>query len=454
VKEELWVENLKVTGKIPEELNGAFMRNGSNPQFEPLTYTYPFDGDGMIHAVYLQNGKASYRNRYVLTKELLAERRAGKALYGGIAKPIFPDHHYLEKGDNTGPVKAGCFINVIHFAGHYLALHEMSPAYEMTYDLKTLGHWKPSGKLLEMSPHVRFDPTTKELYLIQYSFEKPHLFCHILDRQGNVLKTIPVKVPYTSMMHDFILTKNYIILFDFGVIASEKTLMHGQGLFTWNKEHGARIGLLKRDGSETISWIETQPFFAYHFANGYEKGDEIFIDYVHYDAFYLEPDDLKQVPSTLKRLVINEKTKKASFHSFDQTLIEFPRIDTHYTSKHYRFIYTAGLTHSLPADSLADTYNAILKYDVEDEQIEIHDFGQSAYVSEPVFVPKPNAKEEDDGYLILFVYYGNEDRSDCVLLSAQHLAEEPIATIHLPQRVPSGLHGSWVIDNEILSSTH
>lgn len=44
---------LTVKGKIPEELNGVYMRNGPNPAFAPMSYTYPFDGDGMIHAIYL-----------------------------------------------------------------------------------------------------------------------------------------------------------------------------------------------------------------------------------------------------------------------------------------------------------------------------------------------------------------------------------------------------------------
>src|SRR5262245_28181064 len=42
-----------IAGRIPPELSGAYMRNGPNPLFKPISYTYPMDGDGMIHAVYL-----------------------------------------------------------------------------------------------------------------------------------------------------------------------------------------------------------------------------------------------------------------------------------------------------------------------------------------------------------------------------------------------------------------
>jgi carotenoid cleavage dioxygenase len=44
------------------------------------------------------------------------------------------------------------------------------------------------------------------------------------------------------------------------------------------------------------------------------------------------------------------------------------------------------------------------------------------------------------------VYDRAEDRSDVVVLDAQDFAGEPVATIHLPARVPFGFHGSWLPD--------
>jgi carotenoid cleavage dioxygenase len=67
-----------IAGRIPPDLSGAYMRNGPNPLFKPISFTYPMDGDGMIHAVYLDNGRARYRNRLVQTNGLAVERRAGR----------------------------------------------------------------------------------------------------------------------------------------------------------------------------------------------------------------------------------------------------------------------------------------------------------------------------------------------------------------------------------------
>ena len=57
-----------IEGRIPEELSGAYIRNGPNPRYEPVSYNYPLEGDGMLHAVRFSGGRASYHNRYVRTR--------------------------------------------------------------------------------------------------------------------------------------------------------------------------------------------------------------------------------------------------------------------------------------------------------------------------------------------------------------------------------------------------
>jgi carotenoid cleavage dioxygenase-like enzyme len=77
-----------IAGRIPPDLRGAYVRNGPNPLFKPIWYAYPMDGDGMIHAVYLDNGRSRYRNRFVQTSSLATECRAGRAVCGSIAHSV------------------------------------------------------------------------------------------------------------------------------------------------------------------------------------------------------------------------------------------------------------------------------------------------------------------------------------------------------------------------------
>ena len=135
-----------VAGRIPEDLRGVYMRNGPNPLFKPLSYTYPLDGDGMVHAVYLDNGRARYRNRFVQTRGLRAERRAGRALYGGVMQPVPVDPAVVGADGEPGPLKNGACINVIRHGGHLLALYEAAAAYELTMELDTIVEWRAGSE--------------------------------------------------------------------------------------------------------------------------------------------------------------------------------------------------------------------------------------------------------------------------------------------------------------------
>ena len=65
---------------------------------------------------------------------------------------------------------------------------------------------------------------------------------------------------------------------------------------------------------------------------------------------------------------------------------------------------------------------------------------------EPVFVPRSKDADEDDGWLMAYVHDASENRADIVVLNAQDFEAGPIATVHLPDRVPFGFHCNWVPD--------
>jgi carotenoid cleavage dioxygenase len=48
---------MKVTGEIPQDLNGVYLRNTENPLFESIGRYHPFDGDGMIHMMSFCDGE-------------------------------------------------------------------------------------------------------------------------------------------------------------------------------------------------------------------------------------------------------------------------------------------------------------------------------------------------------------------------------------------------------------
>ncbi len=437
VKDELDVKNLKVIGEIPKDLTGIYMRNGPNPVFPANPYHFTFDGDGMVHAIYLAEGKAHYRNRYIDTKGLARERRAGKALYSSITNPRPMDPEWAMPEDGPVARKNSASMNVIPHAGKFLALFEGHPPYEITEQLQTVGEWTPydSQHSFSTSAHTRRDPVSGGLWFIHYGVLSPSLTIYCVNNQGAIAKKWQVNKSYSSMVHDFALTKNYIIIFDCPVVFDVKRSLSGQSMIDWQPELGTRIGIISRDGKET-RWFITEPFFVFHFANAYENAHEIVIDYVrheHGDFFSSNVNATKPV-SNLYRTIVDLHFGTVKHISLDEKIVEFPSICENYNTQPHQYIY---------AEMNNGETNAIIKWDVNKQNSYQYVFEKSTQLSEAIFAPCANAAVEDQGYLLLFVYNNISMQSEFVILAANDFHHPPLARIQMPRRIPRGFHGSW-----------
>jgi carotenoid cleavage dioxygenase len=198
-----------LSGEIPADLSGTYYRNGPNARFAPIgSYTYPLDGDGMVHAVTFRDGSATYRNRYVRTPSMAAEDRAGRALWGGVMTPIMPS------AELVGPALAGQYkdlpdVNVMRHAGRLLALAESARPFELTDALDTVGPCYFDGKLPKgVTAHPKLDPETGELVIFRYDMAAPFLTWAIIGRDGHVSHAEePIEIDGSFMIHDFVITQ-------------------------------------------------------------------------------------------------------------------------------------------------------------------------------------------------------------------------------------------------------
>ncbi|MGH6916910.1 MAG: carotenoid oxygenase family protein, partial [Geminicoccaceae bacterium] len=438
-----------VAGRIPEGLSGVYMRNGPNPLFKPLSYTYPLDGDGMIHAVYLDNGRARYRNRFVDTRGLRAERRAGRALYGGVMQPVPVDPALIGSDGEPGPFKNGACINVIRHGGHLLALYEAAAGYEMTMELETIGEWRAGTDTpLELGAHNRRHPRTGAMFALTYAIDQPIVRFHQIDPSGNLVSTFPLSIAAPTIIHDFVLTERHIVVLACPVVFDIEAAQRGQSLIQWRPELGTRIGVVGLDGGSVL-WLDADPFFVFHFANGFESGGRIVIDYVRHERLVLGSGyQGGLLPPMLHRMTIDLAGRRITDDRIADMMVEFPRANDTREATRTRFVYSPALTDTLgQSDPASATFNAIAKANAETGDVVLHDFGNKL-VGEAVFVPRApwsaESAAEDDGYLAVFVFDPANGTSDFVLLDAAHVDQEPVAMVRLPQRVPQGLHGNWI----------
>src|SRR6201984_1929815 len=207
VSAEVTASDLTVTGHIPEFLDGRYLRNGPNPvaEVDPATYHW-FTGDGMVHGVALQDGRANwYRNRWVRSASVRA----------ALGEPA-PATRNLRAGMQS----LGANTNVLAHAGKTLALHEGGVAnYELTDELDTVGPCDFDGTLPGgYAAHPHRDPRTGELHAVSYSFARGRTVQYsVIDTHGHARRTVDIEVSGSPMMHDFSLTDKYVVLYDLPV---------------------------------------------------------------------------------------------------------------------------------------------------------------------------------------------------------------------------------------------
>lgn len=444
VTEEITAFDLPVTGTIPAELNGRYLRNGPNPINLDDPNAHLFLGEGMVHGVRLRDGKAEwYRSRWVRSDDVA--QALGEKPRGG------PKFDGLDFAANT---------HVIGHAGRTLALVESGvPIYELSYELDTIGRCDFDGTLPGgFAAHSKADPRTGDLHAVAYYWGWQHVQHLVVSPEGKVVRAVDIPVSDRPMMHDFALTEKYVVLYDLPVTFSMAAIQAGVKLpYAWDDNHPARVGLLPRDGSaDQVRWLEVDPCWVFHTLNAYDDGERVVVDLVAYDRLFLDARLDGGTPPVLERWTADPATGRVKRDRVDDRPQEFPRMDERLTSRPYRYGYTTAtksLDDFLPPgatdlEDLADGAftEALLKHDLERGTREAHVFPRGAYVGEPVFVPAADSRAEDDGYIMAYVNNPERGAADLVILSARDFTGAPLATIHLPARIPLGFHGSFVPD--------
>jgi len=427
---ELTLENLAVTGEIPAELDGTYLRIGPNPAGTPNPARYHwFTGDGMVHGVRIKNGAALwYRNRWVRTTSV--SNKLGEA-------PA-PGPRFREGMVNT---------NVIGHAGKYFALVEAgSTPVELDENLATIRHNNFDSTLQRsFSAHPHRDPDSGELHAICYNpLEINHVFHVVVGADGRVRREERIEVNHGPSIHDCAITARFALVFDLPVTFSMRAMLAGYEFpFRWNDAHQARVGLLPREGKGSeIIWCAVDPCYLYHPCNAYDLDDgRVVVDVVVHDRNghrdYRGPDGEK---IRFERWSLDPAAQNVAREVIDDTPQEFPRFDERRTGKPYRYAY------SLLATAGADLIgaSAILKHDLHDRTRQMHDFGPGRFPGEFVFIPRSPEAAEDDGWLIGLVVDIGSQTTALVILSARHFTAPPVAQIQIPHRVPPGFHGNWV----------
>jgi carotenoid cleavage dioxygenase len=435
-----------VEGRLPEALRGVYLRNTENPLGPAIGRYHPFDGDGMLHAIRFDGGRAAYRNRLVGTAGLAAELEAGEPLWAGIIEP--PAKSKRDGWGARGRMKDASSTDVTVHAGVALTtFFQCGDAYQhdpVTLEPRGTAAWVPPWGV---SAHPKVDAHTGELLWFSYATEAPYLRFGVLDAAGRPVHEAAVPLPGPRLPHDMAFTERFAIFNDLPLFWDAALLEQGVHRARMH-DLPSRFAIVPRRGGD-VRWFEAAPTYVLHFANAYEDGDEIVLDgFFQRDPLpRAEPADGPWGP--LKKMVdmnamgcrpwrwrFDLRTGATREQPLGDLCCEFPTVHAAFRGRRYRYQVCAT---GAPGWFLFD---GLVRLDVETGAVQRVRFPDGVYGSEAPVAPGPGGGE-DDGWIVTFVSDVARDASECWVFDAAHLADGPVARVALPARICSGTHATF-----------
>ena len=476
VRQEFAHAAVRVTGELPADLAGVYLRNGTNYQFDPgPAVPHAFTGAGMIHEIQIADGQATYSNAYLRTPRYEAEQTAGREVYPSfsdiVSGPLGAQRMALvEKKISAGAIpklstleRTTGATSIRYLQGRLYCLQETGYAFMLHTRVEDGKLVVDGGGRLEtwegewegpFSAHPRIDTETADVYNL--SLQQSGTVVAGLLRGGELAAQSTVHQPTSDegrmgWLHDFFLTENYLIFPDISLRFDIANLFGPDGsMFKFDDNYHLRWGVIPRDfiGEVEPRWFHTDSTaMIWHVINAWEQtGDDGSSQVVLYaPAFASYPANVpihtpEEPAAQVKTWVLNLDTGEVTD---DRVLIdhgyERPSLNLDYVGRSSRFCYLL--------DEHGDGYmgKGVLKYDLLDEkEVAYLDYGDM-YGGEALFVPRTGATAEDDGYLVDLLM--SDDRADLVVIDARSMTE--LARLHLPQRVPFGVHATWLTTEEV-----
>ncbi|MCD7470851.1 putative carotenoid cleavage dioxygenase 4, chloroplastic [Datura stramonium] len=463
-----------VKGSLPPCLDGAYIRNGPNPQYLPRGPYHLFDGDGMLHSIRISQGKATLCSRYVKTYKYNIEREAGSP----VLPNVFSGFNGLAASAARGSIAAARAIagqfnpangiglantSLALFGGKLFALGESDLPYAVKIapdgDVITLGRHDFDGKLLmSMTAHPKIDPETNEAFAFRYGPMPPFLNYFRIDPNGEKTQDVPIfSMTRPSFLHDFAITKKYALFSDIQIGMNPIELITGGSPVGTDAGKIPRLGVIPRyakDESE-MKWFDVPGFNIVHAINAWDEdgGDTIVLVAPNILSVEHTLERMDMIHACVEKVKIDLKTGMVSRHPVSTRNLDFGVINPAYVGKKNKYVYAAIGDPMPKVAGIAKLDVSVAEVDRRDCIVACRLFGEGCFGGEPFFVAKnPNnpTADEDDGYVVSYVHNEKTGESNFLVMDAKSPKLDIVAAVKLPRRVPYGFHGIFVRESDLM----
>lgn len=442
-----------LSGAIPPGLRGSLYRNGpASLERNGQRVGHWFDGDGGILGLHFTEAGATGLYRYVQTAGYQAERQAGKFLLGGYG--MLPPGRIWQRWGKV--VKNAANTSVLALPDKLLALWEGAEPHALSLDcLETLGLDDLGGlKGRPYSAHPKVDPQTGDIFNFGITVGvNGTLNIYRSDATGKIRQQGTIALRGMPIVHDFVLAGRYLVFcvppVRIKILPVLLQLKSFSDAMTWQPELGTEILVVDRDSLELVCRLEAEPWYQWHFGNGYELPDgTVNLEVVRYKDFQTN-QQLKELATgamhtpavgTLWRLRFDPQAGKVlELHEVLNRSCEFPIVQPNQVGHPSRHTYLN--VHRQGTDILREVFDAIACFDQATGTLTETDMGVNRYPSEPIYAP--DADRPEQGWMLTVVYDGEQHQSEVWIYQADRLDDEPVCRLAIPEVIPFSFHGTW-----------
>ncbi len=448
VPREHGFEPLAIEGDLPAGLAGTLYRNGTGLfGSHGRRYHHLFEGQGAISAVRFADGAASAAIRVVESDGLREERAVGRALYGSATSRTRRIGNALRQRD-----KNGSNVSVLAWQGRVFGVVDLSKPIEVSSStLETIGESDLEGAIAKtFTAHLHSVSARDAIYGFGIRYGRTtELDLYELPALGRAkrLGSLPIEA---TVIHDFAATEKHLVFFLGPARLSIGRALLGEArperLVHWYAKSPSEILIVPIDDIANAVRFEADPFFAWHFANAFERGGEIVVDFVRHDdvsatgtmvdAATRDGRVIDQDEGELYRATIDPRAKRLQLERILEARCEFPRIDERGAGTERRYVWITANAGASP--------RSIARVDLDRAEARVWTPPRGQHVTEPIFSPRPGGTRETDGWILVLVYDESAGTSHVAVLDADAPERGPLARAHFDHAVPLTLHGAWL----------
>ncbi|KAH6835816.1 carotenoid cleavage dioxygenase 8 [Perilla frutescens var. hirtella] len=470
VKQERWQGELHVQGEIPLWLNGTYLRNGPGLwHIGDYNFRHLFDGYATIVGLHFEKGGLVMGHRQIESEAYKASKKNKRLCYREFSEVPKTDSFLAYVGDlaklfsgasltdnaNTGVVRLG--------DGRVVCLTETIKG-SIVIDpktLDTLGKFEYTdnlGGLIHSAHPIVTD--TEFLSLIPDLINPGYLVVRMEpgSNERKVMGRVSCRGgPSPGWVHSFPVTEHYVVVPEMPLRYCAQNLLKAEPTplfkFEWHPQSKAFMHVMCKASGKIVASVEVPVYITFHFINAYEEKDEegrviaIIADCCEHnaDTTILQKLTLQNLCAFSGQDVLPDAMipmDGSPYGSLEAALdpnehgkgMDMCSINPSFLGKKYRYAYACG------AQRPCNFPNTITKIDLVDKKAK-NWFQEGSIPSEPFFVARPGATEEDDGVVISMI---SEKNGDGYALLLDGTTFEEIARAKFPYGLPYGLHGCWV----------